>query len=120
ALAGELPRKRGKVDREIAVRLPMLDDDDAGQHARRIDADEDLDRTVIGALERLELRRPEREPQERRRGIVRRGSAIYLEVRRIAVLRREARGIGKSPLDQRTQRRIVVRLTVHGGRRGET
>ena len=38
----------GRVDREIAVRLVMVDDDDPGQDALGVHADEDLDRAVVG------------------------------------------------------------------------
>src|SRR5690606_20260743 len=60
AFAFELLRPFRKVDGEVAVRLAMLRDDDAGDHAFGIHADQHLDRTVERALERLELRGPVR------------------------------------------------------------
>ena len=39
----------------------MLGDDDAGDDAFGVHADEDLDGTVVSALERLDLGRPERQ-----------------------------------------------------------
>src|ERR1700746_939103 len=58
-LALELRRKFRPVDRSIAVGLAMLDDDDAGEDPFRVHPDEDLDGSVVPALERLELPRPE-------------------------------------------------------------
>ena len=55
----------GRFDREIAVRLVVLDDDDASEDAFGVHADEHLDRAVVAALERLELGRPENEARQR-------------------------------------------------------
>ena len=48
------------IDREVAVRLVVLGDDDAGEHALDVDADEHRDRAAVAALERRHFRRPER------------------------------------------------------------
>ena len=54
-----------QVDGEVAVRLVVLDHEDAGEDAFRVETDQDLDRAVVAALERLELGGPERVPCNR-------------------------------------------------------
>src|SRR5687768_18494818 len=51
ALAFELRRKLGPVDREIAIRLVVRSDDDTGEDSFGVHTDEDFDRTVVAALE---------------------------------------------------------------------
>src|SRR5262249_33798935 len=91
ALAAELRREARRVDREISVRLVVLDDHDAGEDPLGVHADEDLDGPVVRALERLQLRRPERETELRL-------AAHRLEMRWIAGFRRERGGGRKQPL----------------------
>jgi hypothetical protein len=59
-LAGELRRELRRIDREVAVRLTMRRDDDAGEDAARVDAHQNLNRAIVGTLERFEIGRPER------------------------------------------------------------
>ena len=79
---GELRR----VDREVAVRLVVLADDDAGELARGVEPDQHRDGTAVAALERQDLRRPEGVADD---GLRRRPAGVGGEVRRIAFLRRE-------------------------------
>ena len=90
----------------------VLDDDHAGQDAFRVHADEDLDRPVVRALERVELRRPERETEQR---LAREG----LEVRRVAAFRRERRRRWKEMLQLALQLRVGRRLAEGGPAAGD-
>src|SRR6188768_849490 len=70
----------------------MLDDDQAGQEPFRVHPDENRYRPTIPALERQNLRRPER--------IAKQGlSVVRLDVWRIAALGRECRSGWKEPLE---------------------
>src|SRR5690606_36010818 len=116
ALADELRRKLGKVDREITIRLAMVHHDDPGQDTRGVHPDEHLDGPVVGPLERLELGGPECKAEELRLAVgVRRPEG--LEVRRIAVLWREARRVREQALELSAQHGIVRRLTEDRRRR---
>src|SRR5690606_7692318 len=85
-----------------------------------IHADEHLDRPVVRALERLELRRPEREPEQLGLPAALWGCAEGLEVRRVTFLRREPGGFRKQALELRAQLAILDRLALHGRRSDET
>ena len=72
----------------------MIDDQHADEDAGGVHADEDLDRAVVTALERIKLGRPEGQPGQHRRA-PRRILLEDLEVRRLAALRRERGCVGE-------------------------
>ena len=83
----------------------MLRHDDAGQDAFGIHADEDLDRAIVCALERIQLRRPECQAEDGLRTRSRIDDEC-LEVRRIAAFGRERRGGRKQSLQLPLQLRV--------------
>ena len=116
-LAFELRDEFGRLDREIAIWLAVLRDDDAREKARRVHADEHLDRSVEPALERLELGGPVGEAEQLR--VLARGArAERLVMRRRAAFRREARRFGEQLLELGEQAGFVDDLAV-GHREGE-
>ncbi len=73
----------------------MLSDDDAGELARRVEADQHRDGTAVASLERQNLRRPRGVSDDRFR---RRSAGICGKVRRISFFRRERRCRGEQLL----------------------
>src|SRR5580765_1336483 len=66
-LALELHGELRRLDREVAVRLGVVRDDDAREHAGHVHADENVNRTVIAVFLRHEVGRPEGNAERRRR-----------------------------------------------------
>ena len=99
ALALELLRELRRLDREVAVRLGVVVDDHAGEHAGHVHADQDVNRPVIAVLLRHEIGRPECQADRRRGRVGLRIDGVGREMERCAVERRERGGRGKQRLE---------------------